>query len=69
MVLSCVPAVSVWADETSGSCGDSAEWVLSDDGVLKITGEGKISNGGWDVDSVISVVIDDVEERHWIQFN
>ncbi|MCD8238256.1 MAG: leucine-rich repeat domain-containing protein [Clostridiales bacterium] len=52
-------AVSVWAETTSGSCGDDAKWELSDDGVLTISGTGEISNGGWDSDSVIEVDIGD----------
>lgn len=51
-------AVSVWADD-SGSCGDDATWVLSDDGVLTISGSGEISYGDWGRESVKEVVIGD----------
>ncbi len=50
-------AVSVWAD-TTGSCGDEATWVLSDEGVLTISGTGEISYGDWGRDSVTEIVIE-----------
>ncbi len=53
-------AVSVWAD-TTGSCGDEATWVLSDEGVLTISGTGEIycnHESGWDTDSVKEAVIE-----------
>lgn len=52
MAASCVPmsvnsslitSISASA-ETSGTCGDNVNWVLSDDGVLTISGTGDMSN-------------------------
>ena len=34
--------------ESSGVCGESARWVLYEDGEMVIYGTGSISNGGWD---------------------
>lgn len=54
-------------ESESGSCGENAQWVLNEDGVLSISGEGAIfsaddSGGediyGWDRENISSILIE-----------
>ena len=42
-----------------GTCGDNVNWTLSDKGLLKITGEGEITNPSWNGDDLRNVIIED----------
>lgn len=58
MILSCVPPVTLWADDSSGICGDNATWTLDENGLLTITGTGEIwDEGEWEDEDIISVYI------------
>ncbi|MBR3431804.1 MAG: leucine-rich repeat protein [Clostridia bacterium] len=57
-VCFCVSAVA----ETSGKCGDNVTWTLSDDGVLRISGTGRMSDdfeGGGESEAIKTVIIED----------
>ena len=49
--------------EKSGTCGPNLKWHLTDDGVLTITGEGRMDNyydgGPWGYDDIKRVIIGD----------
>ncbi|MCD8090671.1 MAG: leucine-rich repeat protein [Clostridiales bacterium] len=59
MAMLFISCTVVWAEETSCSCGDYAAWVLSDEGVLTLSGKGSISDGGWDKTAVKNLVIEE----------
>ena len=43
--------------ETSGSCGDGLSWVLSDDGILQISGSGSLTGSSWNNADVLQASI------------
>ena len=47
----------------SGSCGDNMTWVLDDDGVLTISGEGWMYSYPWEKAKVTEVIIEDGVEN------
>ena len=49
----------VSAETASGTCGDNLTWVLDENGVLTISGEGDMTSHPWDAEDVIEVVIED----------
>lgn len=45
----------------SGTCGESATWTLSEDGVLTVSGTGKVTSGGWSFEktAVTAIVVEE----------
>ena len=65
LLITLLVSLSAYA-ETSGTCGDNLQWKLTDEGVLTITGTGKMqdwkynNHSPWHADkSVKQVIIDD----------
>ena len=52
--------ITVYAERVSNKCGDNAEWSLSEDGTLTITGEGTLNNQKpWDGETIKKIVIEE----------
>lgn len=61
MVMMLIPSGFVYAEELSGTCGDGVEWTYSD-GLLTISGEGKIRDYKWTDTKPWESVRDDITE-------
>ena len=48
LLASCLPPITVRAEEISGSCNGNITWVLSEDGTLTISGKGPVEWFNWD---------------------